>query len=216
MGDLSDLNLDTRGTFDPTLGFGETGNKTDTKPVPKPRVKPSSSQSSENYKIPIIIVPSGISSLITQFNCVEFLQNGQYVNSLDKREEKQKESHITFSREKNDKNLKFQVVDNPVKLNKDEWNRVVAVFAQGNTWQFKNWEWKTPVEIFAKVPGFHLCWEDELPSESIRKWNVTLLAISRQESKKHLVQTAQLLFWRQIDDFLKKKKRNLFAPDYYT
>ncbi len=29
-------------------------------------------------------------------------------------------------------------------------NRVVAVFALGPAWQFKDWKWSSPVELFSK------------------------------------------------------------------
>jgi hypothetical protein len=37
-------------------------------------------------------------------------------------------------------------------------DRVVAVFAQGKQWQFKDWPfgYGNPSEIFSKVKGFHL------------------------------------------------------------
>lgn len=34
-------------------------------------------------------------------------------------------------------------------------DRIVAVFALGQEWQFKGWKWKHPVEIFNK--GMFLC-----------------------------------------------------------
>lgn len=45
----------------------------------------------------------------------------------------------------------YRVVDNPQRLTKSEWDRVVAVFVMGPAWQFKGWPWDgNPVEIFSK------------------------------------------------------------------
>lgn len=45
----------------------------------------------------------------------------------------------------------YRVIDNPLKLSQQDWNRVVAVFVIGPAWQFKGWPWEgNPVEIFSK------------------------------------------------------------------
>lgn len=45
----------------------------------------------------------------------------------------------------------YRVIDNPQKLNAQDWQRVVAVFVMGPAWQFKGWPWDgNPVEIFSK------------------------------------------------------------------
>jgi parafibromin len=48
----------------------------------------------------------------------------------------------------------FKVTDNPLRLNRQEWEQVVAVFVAGPTWQFKGWPdmvaGGSPVDIFTK------------------------------------------------------------------
>ena len=44
--------------------------------------------------------------------------------------------------------MKFKVVDNPVWLQDSEWEQVVAVFSNGKAWQFSEWKYKTPVDLF--------------------------------------------------------------------
>ena len=44
----------------------------------------------------------------------------------------------------------FRVIDQPLKLQREDWDRVVAVFVQGPAWQFKGWPLANgnPVDIF--------------------------------------------------------------------
>ena len=45
----------------------------------------------------------------------------------------------------------YRVIDNPAKLTNADWDRVVAVFALGQAWQFKGWPWDgNPTVIFSK------------------------------------------------------------------
>ena len=44
-----------------------------------------------------------------------------------------------------------RVIDSPQKLAPADWDRVVAVFVMGPTWQFKGWPWNgNPVDIFVQ------------------------------------------------------------------
>ena len=51
---------------------------------------------------------------------------------------------------------RYTVVDNGARLSRADWDRVVAVFAQGAAWQFKGWKRDAPVEIFSRALGVHL------------------------------------------------------------
>ncbi len=44
--------------------------------------------------------------------------------------------------------LKFVVIDNPVWLQEHEWDSVVAVFSNGKAWQFSDWKYAQPVDLF--------------------------------------------------------------------
>ena len=40
-------------------------------------------------------------------------------------------------------------MDSTIHMRPEDWSRVVAVFAQGPTWQFKGWPWTSPADIFS-------------------------------------------------------------------
>lgn len=64
-------------------------------------------------------------------------------------------------------------------------DRIVAVFALGQEWQFKGWKWKQPVEIFNSgkfillilVCGFSLKFTDEPPKSTVQSWKVEQLNV---------------------------------------
>ena len=109
---------------------------------------------------PIIIVPSALSGIISSMNAADFLQNSTYISIEEKRKNgapREKERFITRN-VSTDVKSKYLLVDN-AKLNPKDWDRVVAVFATGQAWQFKDWPvgYSNPVELFSKVQLSHRC-----------------------------------------------------------
>lgn len=110
--------------------------------------------SGKDSRPPIIIVPSALSGIISSMNAADFLQNSTYVTIEEKRKNgapREKERFITRNVSGEVKS-KYLLVDN-AKLNPKDWDRVVAVFATGQAWQFKDWPvgYSNPVELFSKV-----------------------------------------------------------------
>jgi len=99
--------------------------------------------------------------------------------------------------------MRYVVVNDPKKLSAVEWERVVAVFVQGQDWQFKNWRWPTPAELFGHVRGYYLHFDDQKPPLQIKAWNVRTLSLSR--SNRHSDAKAAAIFWGDIDDLLVNK-----------
>lgn len=103
---------------------------------------------------PIIIVPSGLSGIISSMNAADFLENSTYITIEEKRNSgapREKERLISRTLP-NGVRSKYLLIDNP-KLGPKDWERVVAVFATGQGWQFKDWPagYSNPVELFSKV-----------------------------------------------------------------
>lgn len=88
--------------------------------------------------------------------------------------------------------------------------KVAAVFAQGPEWQFKGWRWGrgdgrpdiTPAEIFdpQRCLGFHLQYDGDATHESIGKWNVAVLPVSK--SRRYLDPGVAQRFWSLMDQFV--------------
>lgn len=76
--------------------------------------------------------------------------------------------------------------------------RVVAVFAQGPAWQFKNWPWgDNPVEIFQRIKAYHLKWSQLKTDPNIAKWSVQLIELD--QNKRHLDCARIRTFWETLD-----------------
>ena len=155
----------------------------------------------------IIVVPSAATSTLTLLNAAEFLVSGRYVSNAEKRAagtRRDAATNIIEHVRSDGSKGKFRIVDNPTKLDSREWDKVVAVFAVGPTWQFKNWKISEPVDLFHRVLGVHLQFDDEQTPASIKSWNVRVLKLSK--TKRHLDQPVALDFWRNLDDFLARRK----------
>jgi len=101
---------------------------------------------------------------------------------------------------------KFQIVDNTTRMSSKDWSRVVAVFVLGQAWQFKDWQWSSPVELFSNVKGFYLRCDDTQAPPEVKSWNVKILTISK--TKRYLDKTAALEFWNSLEEFLARKVKH--------
>lgn len=130
-------------------------------------------------------MPSAVTSLITSFNVKHFLEDGKYPillllgNSFDERRftpTMELKSKGAIKAGKIEKKLgqglsqPFQIIDSTTKLSSKDWyegivfvfvneynrSRVVAVFVLGQAWQFKDWHWPSPVEVFSHGRFFYI------------------------------------------------------------
>uniref|UniRef100_A0A2K6TTA8 Cell division cycle 73 n=1 Tax=Saimiri boliviensis boliviensis TaxID=39432 RepID=A0A2K6TTA8_SAIBB len=115
-------------------------------------------------RTPIIIIPAATTSLITMLNAKDLLQDLKFVPSDEKKKQGCQRENETLIQRRKDQiqpggtaisvTVPYRVVDQPLKLMPQDWDRVVAVFVQGPAWQFKGWPWLlpdgSPVDIFAK------------------------------------------------------------------
>ena len=116
----------------------------------------STTPSKKTSRTPIIIIPASTTSIITMYNVKELLQESRFVSTEEKKtQQPRRDNEVLIQRRKADNStVPYRVIDNPNKLSTEDWDRVVAVFAQGPAWQFKGWPWLlsdgSPVDIFAR------------------------------------------------------------------
>uniref|UniRef100_A0A5F8H734 Parafibromin n=1 Tax=Monodelphis domestica TaxID=13616 RepID=A0A5F8H734_MONDO len=206
-------------------GRGASAHKTQTpaaQPVPRPvsQARPPPNQK-KGSRIPIIIIPAATTSLITMLNAKDLLQDLKFVPSDEKKKQGcQRENEILIQRWKDQMQpggtairviVPYRVVDQPLKLMPQDWDRVVAVFVQGRAWQFKGWPWLlpdgSPVDIFAKIKAFHLKYDEVHLDPNVQKWDVTVLELSYH--KRHLDRPVFLHFWETLDRYMVKHKSHL-------
>ncbi|KAI4101493.1 MAG: hypothetical protein L6R37_004902 [Teloschistes peruensis] len=120
---------------------------------------------------PIILLSPSASSLLRMSNIKSFLHDGLYtppsstashINIL----------HLTRLLPSIDPHrpLRFTLVDTPEQFKPDYWNRVVAVFTTGQTWQFKGYKWQHPPDLFREALGVYVGWRGEDVPQAVRGW----------------------------------------------
>ncbi|KAI5730643.1 hypothetical protein M8J76_015993 [Diaphorina citri] len=182
-------------------------------PAPNTRLPsgaPSPSHQKRISRTPIIIIPAANTSLITMYNAREVLQDMKFVTTEAKRAAGSKrENEILIQRSKGDgTTVPYRVIDNPLKLARTDWDRVVAVFVMGPAWQFKGWPWDAnPVEIFSKICAFHLKYDEMKLDANVAKWAVTVLELSR--TGRHRDRSALMVFWEKLDHYIQNCKAHL-------
>uniref|UniRef100_A0A8C7RT15 Parafibromin n=1 Tax=Oncorhynchus mykiss TaxID=8022 RepID=A0A8C7RT15_ONCMY len=172
-------------------------------------------------RTPIVIIPAATTSLITMLNAKDLLQDLKFVTSEEKKKQGiQRDNEVLLQRRKDQiqpggatlsVTVPYRVIDQPLKLAPQDWDRVVAVFVQGPAWQFKGWPWLlpdgSPVDIFAKIRAFHLKYDEQKMDPNVQKWDVTVLELSHH--KRHLDRPMFLKFWETLDRYMVKHKSHL-------
>lgn len=173
-----------------------------------PRPKMSFPATKIGDGVPIILVPSASQTLITIYNVKEFLEDGVFVPSDAKAKEAAvKPDRVTVQKKLSRDRLvtAYEVRDKTSGLKKEDWDRVVAVFVLGKEWQFKDWPFKDHVEIFNKIIGFYVRFEDDSVESAkiVKQWNVKIISISK--NKRHQDRAAALEVWGRLEEFVRSR-----------
>jgi parafibromin len=102
-------------------------------------------------RIPIILVPAAVTSLITLYNAQLFFEKEKFETTDSLLQSgAQKVSPVVVKRinPHTGAQLTCHVMDSADRLKPEDWKRVVAIFTNGQKWQFKGWKWEEPVDIF--------------------------------------------------------------------
>lgn len=171
-----------------------------------------SKSSASAIKMPIIVVPAALQAMITLHNVKGFLVDSKYepTEEFVKRGDS-KPPKVIIDRKVVVPGCpkSFEIIDSVDRLASEDWERIVAVFATGQEWQFKNWRFGTVVNILAKVKGFCVTFNDEPLNDKLKNWNVTSLTIHR--SRRHLDAQEVSRFWSVVDSFIRESKGELFS-----
>ena len=161
----------------------------------------------------MLVVPAAITSIVSMLNARELLEKNEFVGGAERKAAgATKVPSFPLSHTFEDgSSINLLVLDNPTKLlAAEDWANVVGCFAQGSTWQFKDWPYeKGEVEIFAKMCGFYVRFSDEVPNQKTKGWTVTNLVFSREKTRRHEVGVMMTTFWSVLHKFVKVHKPHL-------
>lgn len=126
---------------------------------------------------PIILLSPSASSLLRMSNARSFLEDGKFVPP-DAGASTVSMLHVQRVIRAVDPNrpMRFILVEGPEQFKPEYWNRVVAVFTTGQTWQFKNYKWSNPNELFKHVQGIFVGWRGDQPPDNVRDWGHRVLS----------------------------------------
>lgn len=173
--------------------------------VPAPSAGLSQSRkSSSKTQDPIILLSPSASSLIRMSNVRSFLQDGVFVppdhptlsmpssNILYisrplrmNADPSSSSSRAVSSQGSSRRPTRFILVDSTANFRPDYWNRLVAVFTTGQTWQFKSYKWSSPPELFKHASGIYVGWRGEDIPREVRGWGrgVQSFSVERWDEK---------------------------------
>lgn len=139
--------------------------------VPHPQSLSINQKQQSRRPDPIILLSPSASALLRLSNARSFLGEGRFIppetdatttNML----------HVTRNMPNIDptRPLRFILVEGPEQFKPEYWNRVAAVFTTGQTWQFKNYKWSNPNELFKHVLGVYIGWRGEQRPDNVLAW----------------------------------------------
>ncbi|EFR00019.1 cell division control protein 73 [Nannizzia gypsea CBS 118893] len=148
----------------------------------------TSSSSSSRRPNPIILVSPSASSLLRMSNIKTFLTEGIYIPPDHPSLSKSTNSnllHLSRTLQTIPDTSRSATASRSSDFKPDYWNRVVAVFTTGQTWQFKSYKWSTPQELFKHATGIHVGWRGEEAPREVKGWGrgVRSFAIDRWDEK---------------------------------
>ncbi|EQK98782.1 RNA polymerase II accessory factor, Cdc73 [Ophiocordyceps sinensis CO18] len=126
---------------------------------------------------PIILLSPSASSLLRMSNARSFLEDGKFVPP-DASASTASMLHVQRTMRTIDPNrpMRFILVEGSEQFKPEYWNRIVAVFTTGQNWQFKNYKWSNPNELFKHTLGVYVGWRGEQAPDNVRNWGHRVLS----------------------------------------
>ncbi|KAH8592941.1 RNA pol II accessory factor, Cdc73 family-domain-containing protein [Bisporella sp. PMI_857] len=167
---------------------------------------------------PIILLSPSASSLLRMTNIKSFLESGTYTpaesSSLTSSSASASILHMERTLPSIDaaRSIRFIIVDTPEQFKPEYWARVVAVFTTGQAWQFKNYKWQSPYDLFRNTLGVYIGWRGDALPDTVKSWgrgvltvqvdkyNIGAAAASRWRDREVVEE-----IWKRIEDNMRNK-----------
>jgi len=162
------------------------------------RISKTNGSSGGPRKDPIILIPSAASSILTVANIKQFLLESKYVNPRNLPSVPNGLVNIEKNFERISRPIRFIIVDNIRMFTKPEyWDRVVAIFTTGHTWQFNNYQWNSPQELFQRCKGYYFHFAGDSVPQHVQQWNVEKVELDKNKRFKDV--EVVRYFWHSLE-----------------
>ncbi|AJV59028.1 ADQ_G0038640.mRNA.1.CDS.1 [Saccharomyces cerevisiae] len=162
------------------------------------RISKTNGSSGGPRKDPIILIPSAASSILTVANIKQFLLESKYVNPRNLPSVPNGLVNIEKNFERISRPIRFIIVDNTRMFTKPEyWDRVVAIFTTGHTWQFNNYQWNSPQELFQRCKGYYFHFAGDSVPQHVQQWNVEKVKLDKNKRFKDV--EVVRYFWHSLE-----------------
>jgi len=145
---------------------------------------------------PIILLSPSASSLLRMSNIKSFLEQGRYTPPDNTSTATMLHLVRTMREVDPARPMRFVLVEGSEQFKPEYWNRVVAVFTTGQTWQFKNYRWPQAQELFRHVLGVYVGWKGEQPPAAVRDWDHRVLTYQVEKWRDPGAPGAEASRWR--------------------
>ncbi|CAB52800.1 RNA polymerase II accessory factor, Cdc73 family [Schizosaccharomyces pombe] len=158
---------------------------------------------------PIILLSPSASSLLTMHNIKKFLEEGIFVPPAEAAHAagggrgpelialSHKSSNSKFG------TMRFIIVEGTEKFKPDYWDRVVCVFTTGQAWQFRDYKWSEPHQLFHHVKGFLVQYVGDPPHPATHDWNVEGIFVERL--RRHTDREVVSQLWDKLERWMENR-----------
>ena len=137
---------------------------------------------------PIILLSPSASSLLRMANARSFLEDGKFIPA-DSGASATSMLHVQriIKGVEPNRPMRFILVEGPEQFKPEYWNRIVAVFTTGQTWQFKNYKWSNPSDLFKHTLGVYVGWRGDQVPDNVKDWGhrIINMGIDRWRGEGH-------------------------------
>lgn len=149
-------------------------------------------------KDPIILLSPSPSSLLNMGNVKEFMETRNFEPAL------KGSTDAAFQRISRQSALigkvRFVVTDSVAQFKPEYWDRVVAVFVTGQSWQLRQYKWSDANTLFHHVLGFALLYKGDPVPDLLKQWNVKIEYLDR--TKRFRDREVVERIWEQIEAYM--------------
>lgn len=92
-----------------------------------------------------------------------------------------KPQEVVISHTIHNRSMRFRFIDNPTRLSKEDWKRVVCVMTGSQAWQFRGWRISNPTDLFSRYLGIFIWFSDSPVPAIVNGWNVKVVTVRMSE-----------------------------------